>query len=515
MGLFTKEQLDIINQTAVKSQSLADGKSTVKSVHGMNDEIAEASRSVIEYFKDSNAILITDIDVLHSYIDSAIETGYAGIDTETTGLDRVNDTIVGASLYYPGGVECYIPMKHLVPIFDTPYKGQLTYDQVGSEFQRLADSEIKLIFANADFDLSMIYKDLKVDLLDVCYYDVILAWRCLKENEKDNSLKGLYNKYVLKGKGHPMKFRDFFSPKLFPYAKPDVAKLYAANDAKITYELFRWQLPYVTKDHPKCQKAHLESIADLVWNIEMPLIRVCQEMHRRGIYLDKDIANTLKDRYEQQLLDTKLVLQSMIQDILNQADYPTVSKCPFKSGKEFNPNSAIHAQYLLKNLLHLDIGKSVDKNVLKDLNLPVTLQIVKVRNMVKLISTYIDKLPKATTPDSRIHATFKSIGADTGRFSSDSPNMQNIPSHAKDIRHMFRATPGYDVTLDCTESLNNIVVDLPRWYHITTKYGDTIVEDLQVYDYVEIFDANNDAIWCQVQRIEPASTTDLRIILIK
>ena len=58
---------------------------------------------------------------------------------------------------------------------------------------------------------------------------------------------------MLKGKGDPKKFSDFFTAQLFPYCKPEVAKLYAANDAKITYELFKWQLPYVTKDHPKCK----------------------------------------------------------------------------------------------------------------------------------------------------------------------------------------------------------------------------------------------------------------------
>ena len=450
MGLFTKEQLDTINQTAVKSQTLVKA-TTSRSISGMNDELAEISRSVTEYFKDSPAILMTDLDSLHNYIDAAIASGYAGIDTETTGTDRVNDTIVGASLYYPGGVECYIPMKHLVPIFNSPYRDQLTYEQVGSEFQRLADSNIKLIFANADFDLGFIYKDLKVDLVPVCYYDVILAWRCLKENERDNSLKGLYNKYVLKGKGHPMKFSDFFSPKLFPYSKPEIAKLYAANDAKITYELFRWQLPYVTKDHPKCQKAKLERLADLVWNVEFPLIKVCQDMHRRGVYLDKTTAVALKFRYAQKLLDTKLVLQNMIQDILNNADYTTVARSPFKTGKDFNPNSSIHAQYLLKNLLHLDIGKSVDKNVLNDLNLPVTLQIVKVRNMVKLISTYVEKLPNATTADSRIHATFKSIGADTGRFSCIAQDMAVLTTNG--YIPIQNICPG-DTILCFDESLN-------------------------------------------------------------
>ena len=365
-----------------------------------------------------------------------------------------------------------------MPLFDEPYKGQLTYQEVSEEFQRIADSDVKLIFANADFDLSMINKDLKVDFIPRCYYDVLLAWRCLKENEKDNSLKALYAKYVMKGKVDPKKFSDFFTPKLFPYCKPEVAKLYAANDAKITYDLYMWQLPYVTKTDPKCQKHHLEAIADLIWNIEFPLMQVCQDMHRRGLYLDRDTARVLMSRYSQKQKKAVQELADIVQGYLQEADYSTVSKCPFRNGASFNPNSSIHVQYLLKNILKLDIGKSVDKNVLAEINLPVTKKILEVRGLVKLISTYIEKLPKSTTADGKVHATFLSTGADTGRFSSKDPNMQNIPSHAGDIRHLFRATPKQTKLIDAVELESEIHVELDLNDCVTTVDGLTKVNSL-------------------------------------
>ena len=271
MGLFNVGQMEQIEAAAAKSKAPKPSSAKIKA-KDIQSQLNAIYADVTSYFKDSEAILITSKDELHDYVTKLIEAGVAGIDTETTGLDRYYDHIVGASLYYPGGVECYIPMKHLLPIFDVPYEHQLSYDEVTEEFQRIEDSETKLIFANADFDLAMIYNHLKVDFCDNCYYDVILAWRCLKENEKDNTLKGLYNKYCLKGKGDPKKFSDFFSPTLFPYCKPEVAKLYAANDARITYELFQWQLPFTLKDHPKCKKSHLEAIADFIWNVEFSLM---------------------------------------------------------------------------------------------------------------------------------------------------------------------------------------------------------------------------------------------------
>ena len=450
MGFWTEDQIEEVNRIAAKSKELATPtKKQSGKASSITDTLAEMSARVIEYFKDSEAILIQSKEELHDYVTRAIETGYAGIDTETTGLDRIKDTIVGASLYYPGGVECYIPIRHLVPIFDEPYKNQLSYEDVGEEFQRLADSNIKLIFANADFDLSMIYKDMHVDLCDVCYYDVILAWRCLKENEKDNALKVLYNKYVLRGKGDPMKFSDFFTPQMFPYCKPEVAKLYAANDAKITYELFKWQLPYATKGHPKCEKANLSKLADLIWQVEMPLIKVCQHLHRTGMFVDKDVARKLMIRYKNRYNKELEKLADIVDGELEKSKtIPTFGKKAFTTGKEFNPNSNTHVKYLLYVVMALDKPNGTDstgKEVLGELNLPVTNQILKVRSLDTLISTFVDKLPKSTTPDSRIHAEFKSIGADTGRFSSRNPNLQNIPSHAEDIRHIFRATPGYAI----------------------------------------------------------------------
>lgn len=422
MGLFSQADMAIINAAATRSKVLAESKKTPSS-KSITSELEAMSKQVVDYFKDSNAVLITTKQQLHDYITDMIEVGSGAIDTETTGLDRLKDWILGVSLYYPGGVECYIPSKHLVPIFNTPYKDQLTYDEIGEELQRLVDAKVKMVFANADYDLSMMFKDLKVDMIPICYYDVLIAWRCIKEDEERNNLKALYCKYVLRGAGDPMKFSDFFSVDMFPYCKPDVAKLYAANDAKITYELFRWQLPFITKNHKKCQKRHLESIADLIWGVEFPLIGICQMMHRRGIYLEQSVADMIKKKYIPECEREHEKLRGMVQDLLYDPKYKTSVKCPFKSSSEFNPNSTLHVKWLCYDLLKLDGGKKggTGKEILSTFNLPVTNQILKCRSLVTLIGTFVEKLPKSTSDDSRIHCQFKQIGADTGRMSSAEP----------------------------------------------------------------------------------------------
>ena len=427
MGLFTKDELSKISKAAKSSNSTLQAEAKPKRTKkGAKAEIDEMSRKVEEYFSDSEAILITTVEELHDYVTKCLEAGYCGIDTETTGLDRINDTVVGFSLYYPGGHECYVPNNHLIYIFDEPCKGQLTYEQCAPELQRLVDGKCKMIFANADYDIAMIYKDFHVDFCDVCYYDVILAWRVLKENEPRNGLKELYSKYVLKGKGDPKKFSDFFSVDLFPYCKPQVAKLYAANDARITYELFRWQLPYTIKTNKKCQKNHLERLADIIWNIEFPMIKVCALMHRNGMYFDPYVAEKVRvryhDKYDKELAD----LREMVNDLVHDMDTPNNKKRPFKTGYDFVPTSPKHVQYLCYELLKLpDLSgkKSTDKGILRDFGLPQTDKILAVRSLSTLINSFVDKLIIVSKQaDGRIHGQFKSIGADTGRMSSSNPN---------------------------------------------------------------------------------------------
>ena len=162
------------------------------------------------------------------------------------------------------------------------------------------------------------------------------------------------------------------------------------------------------------------------------------------MYIDQEVAARLREKYNGEREREMEKLRDMVQDVVDHVDFP-VGKAPFHSGKDFNPTSPPHVKHLLYTLMKLPQGpkSGTGKEVLHEINLPITNQILKVRSLGVLINTFVDKLPKSVAPDGRIHAQFKSIGADTGRFSSQAPNLQNIPSHASDIRHMFRATPGY------------------------------------------------------------------------
>ena len=424
MGLFSPAQQSAVLAAAERTKNLAAQKpAATKSASSLKSQLTKISNEVQEYFKDSQAILITSKAELHDYVTKAIASGSFAIDTETTGLDRINDWIVGVSLYYKGGVECYIPIKHIVPIFDVPYKNQLTYEEVGEELQRFVDAGTKAILANVDFDAAMIYKDMHVDIMLIFWYDVILAWRCIKENELHKDLKRLYNKYVLKGAGDPKRFSDFFPPALFPYCKPEIARLYAAHDAIITFELCEWQLPYVTKGHPKCTRHHFDLIADLIWNVEFPLATACQAMHRRGFYIDKAVSNEIKRKYLPEMEAEVNKVKTMVADVLSDSRYATKVKRPFARPQDFNPNSPPHVEWLVYDWLKLGDGstRSTKKEVLGTYNHPIIKQLLYCRSLSTLIGTFVVKLPNVIAPDGRIHCQFKQIGADTGRMSSADP----------------------------------------------------------------------------------------------
>ena len=117
----------------------------------------------------------------------------------------------------------------------------------------------------------------------------------------------------------------------------------------------------------------------------------------------------------------------------------------------------------------------------------ITKQILKVRSITTLLGSFVDKLPNTTGKDGRVHSTFKSIGADTGRMSSENPNVQNIPSHALDVRHQFRATPAMEKIDKCDVSENNISINLFDYDTIDLEdKADVKVKDLRVGDKVRL-----------------------------
>ncbi len=180
----------------------------------------------------------------------------------------------------------------------------------------------------------------------------------------------------------------------------------------------------------------IPKLPELAKDIEWPVIPVLAAMEYEGIELDTGYLERMSVELEDQISDVE-------QEIYGHA------------GKEFNISSPIQLADILFNEMKLPTlgikkGKTGYSTAASELDKlrgvhKVIDLITKYREYTKLKSTYVDALPKLVDKDSRLHTTYALTVAQTGRLSSNDPNLQNIPVRTdlgKRIRTAFVAAPG-------------------------------------------------------------------------
>jgi len=183
---------------------------------------------------------------------------------------------------------------------------------------------------------------------------------------------------------------------------------YACEDALVTWRLYE-------HFRPDLEEAALKRI---FYEIEMPLMPILEKMETAGITIDVPYLHELGAKLKKRLRAIEKKAWSLV-------------------GREFNLASPAQLKEILFNQLKLPVvgikkvqsGYSTDAEALAKLNgrHPIIALLVEYRELAKLISTYIDTLPRQTDKNSRVHTSYQQIGAATGRLSSTNPNLQNIP----------------------------------------------------------------------------------------
>lgn len=386
-------------------------------------------------------IVINNKEVLHDYISECIGNGYIAIDTETDGLDPLLNNLAGICPYTIGQKGAYIPLNHISYITNEKASGQLEMEFVMSEFKRLLEKKPEIDMFNAKFDMRFLRANGLHNIY--CTWDGYLASRVLNENEEHKNLKQLHNKYCLDGKGDAFRFDDLFKGIPFTMIPYNTGYLYAAHDPFITYELCEYQRKYLT------DKTDREDIKNMYWlfkNIEMPCIEVICNMEDNGILFDMNYQKELSEKYhtiENEALNKFNKLLSMYDKEISLYKANNINH---KLDDPINISSPTQLAILFYDILKVGVidkktprGTGVD--ILSKMDNPLAKAVLEYREVQKLLSTYIDKLPNCVNPnDGRIHCSFNQYGADTGRMSSSEPNLQNIPSKNHDIRKMFIAT---------------------------------------------------------------------------
>ena len=185
-------------------------------------------------------------------------------------------------------------------------------------------------------------------------------------------------------------------------------------------------------------KSGTEASSNLMKFVEEPLTEILSAMEKTGVLLDVRYLKNLSEEKHKELNE----LEKKIWEL---------------AGVEFNINSPKQMGEVL--FVRLGLGGAKPKktatgaystNVSQLIKLKGTHTIIgelmEYREISKLVSTYIDALPKLVDAENRLHTHFDSFGAATGRLSSQNPNLQNIPKRSergKEVRRAFIADKGY------------------------------------------------------------------------
>lgn len=413
---------------------------------------------ILGVYKDKT-ICIYSREELHKYIDEAISNGIIAVDTETNNsLEPITCKLMGPCIYTPGQKNAYIPINHVDLFTRERLPNQLTEQDIHEELSRLIDT--KIIMHNGKFDYQVIKCTTGTQLK--VYWDTLIGSRMLNENEKRANLK---QQYISKIDPTIEKYsiEHLFEGVEYAIVEPELFALYAATDAYMTYKLYEWQKRiFEQPEHHRLYKVFS--------NVEMPVMEVAAEMELAGICIDKEYADRLSAKYHRKLdeLNEKIDLElskydSVIDEwrLTEEANYHP-ERVDKKTGeKKFGKSKseqlkspvaltsptqlAILIYDVLKHpIVDKDNPRGTGEDILKKIDIPLSELILEQRGLLKLINTYIDKLPECVCEKTgRLHAQFLQLGADTGRFSSKEPNLQNIPSHEKSIRMLFCASPGH------------------------------------------------------------------------
>jgi len=336
------------------------------------------------------------------------------VDTETTGLDALAAELVGISLSVTPGEACYIPVAHRNG--ETQLDRNLVLSRMRSWLESSSHAKVgqnlkydSHIFANYGITLGGIQFD---TLLESYVLESHLPHNMDSLAERHLGVKTIRYEEVC-GKGvHQIGFDQ---------VDLKIATDYAAEDADITLRLHLELWPQIQAS---------PGLLYVYQQIEMPAMRVLGIMERNGIRID----SALLAKQGQQVGKRLLELEGEIHKL---------------AGQPFNIQSPKQIAEILFGQLELPVIKktpsgapSTDEEVLQKLaeDYPLPARILDYRSLAKLMSTYIEKLPRMADPKTgRVHTNFSQATAVTGRLASSDPNLQNIPVRTEEGRRIREA----------------------------------------------------------------------------
>ena len=188
------------------------------------------------------------------------------------------------------------------------------------------------------------------------------------------------------------------------------------------------------------QEVRKQGLWELYEQIELPLIPVLVAMKARGIMLDITYLKKLSKKIHTELSQLETAIYKHAGCEFNINSPKQLGEVLFDT-LELKPKNAKKTGGGQRSTKESELEKLQDEH-------PIIADILRYRELKKLVSTYIDNLPEMVGSDGRLHSTLLQTGTSTGRMASKDPNLQNIPMRTAEgrmVRGAFVAESGYQL----------------------------------------------------------------------
>jgi DNA polymerase-1 len=435
---------------------------------------------------------LLDADGLSGLVDYLVADPppFIGYDTETTGLARWKDSVIGFSIAPQWGTAFYVPLDHGIESVD--------FMHAQRELRRLL-AVVPVVCHGAAFDTAVTARLLGIEPweIDVAHCTLLMAQVLGERSEagKDTSasLKGLAKRYL--GVTRPT-FSDLFPPKTKKKDKDlrkldlDIVTDYAAADADDVLGLVQVFEPLIAQqavestynlevtgrtptDDPR-HRGQGNVLHEILW------------MESAGVVIDKECADQHAARCRQFAFEAEQAILARLGERLGR---PLPDKFNLSSPDQLRP--ILFAQPpeglglpVLKmtapSKKHPEGQASTDESVLSSLAVhePALLWLLEMRGALKAVGTYFEPIPNehAIEVDGQlvVYPNIKQLGTETGRTSSDEPNMQNQPKEQSFGVIDSGAYKGHQMipgVAPITVNARDMVVARPGHYFIEMDWG--------------------------------------------
>ena len=282
------------------------------------------------------------------------------------------------------------------------------------------------------------------------YFDVMLAWYVLGTESSQDLENIIFSELGV----NLEKFEEQFK-------KRKIGEVDNKEKAE-----FLWKRAFYIKGLEVILEDRLrtEDLHDIFENLENKLVPVLASMENFGIKIDKKYFENYKKELQENIEKLEKEIYSL-------------------SGETFNIGSPKQLAEILFEKMGIEpvkktkTGYSTDVEVLEVLALrgiEIAEKLLEYRGFTKLLSTYVEPLPKLADEDDRIHTTFNQNGTSTGRLSSANPNIQNIPVRTDEgikIRKGFISQDGWSlVSFDYSQIELRVLAELSKDENLLLAY---------------------------------------------